>query len=456
MKIEAVLAAARSLRGPRRSRVVSGSAANLLTLCFLIIVQLTSVPVLMHAFGIERYGVWLLLSTVPTYLILSDIGLINAAQNDMAMKVTSGGTDNVLIVFQSVSTAVASVFGLLAAITAAAVFLLNRIPGFWPGVIAPHTWAVPLLAAYAALYMIALVPVAALRATGYYARATMMHDGATFLESISMMVAAWLTGSLVAAACAPVIVRGLALPLIYWQMRRLRPYLHWGVASARLAEVKRLLPAALGSIAIPIGLALNLQGSVIVVGAFLGPIAVATFVTVRTASRLAVQMVGVVNRAIIPEVSAARGRSDALSERRYWQLSNMVIWLVLAPAAAAFALLGSEVVSIWTGGRIHPPALFVALMASTILLHGLWFYRVMLISATNEHVALAKYVIGFPVAGLVLEVGLVQLWGLTGVALSIVIVDLILTVTVGRFAQRITIDPDRLAPAEIDLHFPYE
>jgi hypothetical protein len=114
------------------------------------------------------------------------------------------------------------------------------------------------------------------------------------------------------------------------------------------------------------------------------------------------------------------------------------------------------VVSIWTGGHIRPPAPFVALMASTILLHGLWFYRVMLISATNEHVALAKYVVGFPVAGLVLEVGLVQLWGLTGVALSIVIVDLILTVTVGRFARRITIDPDRLPPAEIDLHIPYE
>ncbi len=50
----------------------------------------------------------------------------------MAMKATSGSTDNVLIVFQSVSIAVASVFALLAAITAAAVFLLNRIPGFWP------------------------------------------------------------------------------------------------------------------------------------------------------------------------------------------------------------------------------------------------------------------------------------------------------------------------------------
>jgi O-antigen/teichoic acid export membrane protein len=456
MNFEAVRAAGRSLRGSRRGRLLSGSGANLLSLVFLVIIQLVSVPVFVTAFGIERYGVWLILSTIPSYLILSDIGLITAAQNDIAMKASAGKTDEVLVVFQSVSLAVVLVFATVALVAALAVLFLNRLDGFWPEEIAPHVWAIPLLACYAALFMITFLPVSALRATGYYARATIMHDTATFLESVAMMVAAMLTQSLVATALAPVIVRSIALPLIYWQMRSLRPYFVWGVSHATRAEIRRLLPAAVSCMAIPIGLALNLQGAVLVVGTFLGPVAVALFVPVRTASRLAVQLLGVVNRAIVPELSAARGRNDAIAERRYWRFSEMLAWLILTPAAIGFALFGSQAVAVWTGGLLHPPALFVAIMAATILLHGLWFYPVMLITATNDHVSLAKYLVTIPIAGLLLAILLVRDWGLAGVAASIVAVDLLLVLMVWRFVRRMPSQAGKRAMEEIGVQLPYE
>jgi hypothetical protein len=53
-------------------------------------VQILLVPILLHGWGIERYGVWLLLSSIPTYLTFSDFGFTFIAKNEMTMKVAGG------------------------------------------------------------------------------------------------------------------------------------------------------------------------------------------------------------------------------------------------------------------------------------------------------------------------------------------------------------------------------
>lgn len=416
----------------RSRRVISGSAANFTTLFMVLVVQLVSVPVFSATLGLERFGIWLILSTIPNYLILSDIGLTTAAQNDMAMRAAAGDEDEVVSIFQSISIAIAIVLAVITAVTVLLVLATSPIDGFWPDDIAPYVWVIPLLTGYAALYMIAYVPIAALRATGYYARATIIHDSSTFLESLSMMAAAIVTRDLVVMAAAPMAIRALTLPLMYLEMRRLRPYLSWGLRHASWAQVKRLLPAAIGNMAIPVALALNIQGMVLVVGSLLGPVAVAMFAPVRTASRLAGQLVGAVNRAIVPELSAARGRGDKEEELRLWRINDRLIWLALVPAAILFALFGSEAVALWTGGRIDPAPLFVAIMAISMAPHASWYYRLLLLSASHEHIALAKSVVGVSALGLGIAAAAAPLYGLPGVAAALVLTDVILLILVGR------------------------
>src|SRR6185437_4289622 len=55
----------------------------------------------LHAWGIKVYGEWLILSVLPTYLALSDVGFGSVAANDMTMRVAAGDRDGALETFQS-------------------------------------------------------------------------------------------------------------------------------------------------------------------------------------------------------------------------------------------------------------------------------------------------------------------------------------------------------------------
>jgi O-antigen/teichoic acid export membrane protein len=422
----------------RSSRLVSGSGANFAALGAQLTIQLISVPVLSASLGVELYGTWLLLSTVPAYFILSDLGLTNAATNEMAIKAAADQPREVLTVFQSIAAIVLVSSILLTLLVTLFVAATAQIDGFWPSEIAPHVAVIPLLTAYAALFMISSLPIAALRATGYYARATLMLETSVFVEALGMLAAAVLSRNLVVAAATPLVIRLVTFPLMYAQLRRLRPYLYIGWSHAELATAKRLLPPALAVTSIPLGLSLSLQGTVIVVGSILGPAAVALFVPVRTASRFAVQAAGMVIRAMVPELAAARGRGDKATEDRLWRINALLPWLILGPAAAVFALLGGPAVALWSGGLLDPPWLFVAIMALTIVLHGSWFLNVMLLTASHDHVSHAKYIIGASALGLLAAIPLTAEFGLAGAAVSLVIGDLLLAVIVGLDVRRRT------------------
>ncbi|MEI8158789.1 MAG: hypothetical protein WCH60_18160 [Burkholderiales bacterium] len=44
-----------------------------------IAIQLVSVPLYLHYWGVALYGEWLILSAIPAYLALSDIGFVSVA-----------------------------------------------------------------------------------------------------------------------------------------------------------------------------------------------------------------------------------------------------------------------------------------------------------------------------------------------------------------------------------------
>jgi len=50
-------------------------------------VQIVSVPVFLHFWGVKLYGEWLIISGIPTYLRLSYVGFATVACNDMTMRV---------------------------------------------------------------------------------------------------------------------------------------------------------------------------------------------------------------------------------------------------------------------------------------------------------------------------------------------------------------------------------
>lgn len=79
----------------------NGFGANLYSQIVTVIVQLVGVPILLYSWGAQLYGEWLILSAIPAYLSMSDLGFSQSAGNDMTARVARNDRDGALSVFQS-------------------------------------------------------------------------------------------------------------------------------------------------------------------------------------------------------------------------------------------------------------------------------------------------------------------------------------------------------------------
>src|SRR5258707_8547227 len=99
-------------------RVSRGLGATALGPLVTAIIQLGTVPLLLHAWGAAKYGDWLLLSAIPNYLNLSNMGFGDASASDMTVRVAAGDRRSALETFQSS-------WVLLTLVSAAALFLAS-------------------------------------------------------------------------------------------------------------------------------------------------------------------------------------------------------------------------------------------------------------------------------------------------------------------------------------------
>ncbi|WP_198355466.1 lipopolysaccharide biosynthesis protein [Sphingomonas sp. MA1305] len=415
-----------------RRRLFRDSASNVFGVGVKIAYQVVSVPVLLAALGEYRFGVWLLLFTVPSYLALSDLGLTTAAQNDMAAADARGETDRVRAIYRSTFAMIGAIAVLLLLLLAVVVFFdvggLTERASYVRG----EQWTIVLLGGYATAAMISMAPLAALQATGLYALGALVFDGFALIESVALLVVAGLTSRLVLMAAAYMAVRCVATLVLIALVRFRRPTLGWPFGGARLVMLRELLPPALALFAVPVALATNLQGAAVIVGAVLGPIAVATFVPVRTVTRIALQFVGIIARAMMPSLAAAGGRGSAEAEERLWLLNDRILVLLLFPMVVGMTVLGPWLIGIWSHGVIRPSHLLVAILAMSVLAHAVWYYGVTLLSTTRNHMALPRPILVVTVGGLVVCYLLARRWGLEGAAGGLLVAEVTLAVLVRR------------------------
>src|SRR5260370_14083264 len=91
------------IAGTVRGRLIRGFGATALGPVVTAIVQIVSVPVFLHFWGVKLYGEWLILSAIPTYLMLSDMGFGSVAGHDMTMPVSPGHRAGALETFHITS-----------------------------------------------------------------------------------------------------------------------------------------------------------------------------------------------------------------------------------------------------------------------------------------------------------------------------------------------------------------
>jgi O-antigen/teichoic acid export membrane protein len=438
-----------------KRRLMLGFLTNWVGKLSSTVIQFVQIPVFLHFWSVPLYGEWMIVNSIPAYLSFSNVGFGSVAGNEMTMLVARDDRAAALRIFQSC-------WWLIAIICTATIVLLSGTLYYLPAsrLLKLTTlgetdtkWIIFYLGVSVLLGQLEQLLQSAYRAIGRYPYGTFLKNMFS-LFAFGCMIGAVILGA--GARTTALVFAGVNVAITIFfciLVRRDIPWIEYGWQHASIAEIRKLARPAFAYMGFPLGNALSLQGSLLAVGYALGPTDVVIFSTARTVSRVALQMVQMVNNTFEPEMSIAFGAGNyeltRILLRRACQLALLVA-LVLVLVMLSF---GPWFLVHWTGGHVPPSRPLLSILLVVVVLYSLWSTSGTLMTSTNQHQRLATYyILGTSVACILCYV-LARAYGLYGAAASLLINEIVMNLYVVPACLRIAHDtlPDFLASM---FHYP--
>jgi O-antigen/teichoic acid export membrane protein len=375
-----------------------------------------------------------MLSALPAYLAMSDIGFGTAAANEMTIKVAEGDRDGALEAFQSTWLFITGV-SLSAVVIGTAVVWTGPVDQ-WLNLSQMHQAEVAatltMLLLHVAITLQGGLIAAGFRCEGLYAKETFLSNLLRLTESSVFILAVFFGARPAQATLVFLLVRCVGTVTIRRYLIRVAPWVVFGAQHAKQKAIKDLAGPALAFMAYPLGNAMTVQGMVIAAGAMLSPATVVVLTTVRTVTNVVRQAIGIVTLSVWPELSVAYGAGNMELARRLHRYACQASFLFAAGSAAVLLFGGRWLIHVWTRGAVEVDATFFRLMLLVVVVNTLWFTSSVVPGAINKHQRMAVYFVLGSAMSLVLALVALPTWGLAGIPVALLITDILMTSVVLR------------------------
>lgn len=421
-----------------RRRLLRGAGATALSPVVSAAIQLGPVPFLIHSWGAAKYGDWLVLSAIPSYLSLSNMGFGDASGSDMTVRVAAGDREGALKTFQS-SWALLLCLSLCVFLVAAS--LVWWFPWqSWLHLSSLTSGQAALILFVFSTYIIASqqngVLESAFRCDGNYATGTFFIMMLRLVEAVSALGMGLLTGKLLAVALTYLLVRIVATVVYALLLRKLSPWIKIGFRHADRRRIEELLKPALGFMALPLGYAISLQGFTILIGSLLGPIAVTAFSTLRTLTRFNFQILNVIGWTVWPELSSAFGAKNIPLARRLHRHAYQAGLAISVVSGALLWLIGPYIYQQWVRHAVAMDTNCFHILILVTFANSLWYTSSVVPMSTNEHHRIAFWLMALSTGSLLVARLVIPGLGLTGAALALLLIDVLMIWLVLRTSLR--------------------
>ena len=423
-------------------RLMRGIGADALGPVVTAIIQLGTVPFFLHAWGAAKYGDWLLLSAIPSYLSLSDLGFGDASGSDMCMRVAANDREGALETFQSSWVLVTCVSLIALLLASASVWWIPWQPWLRLSSLSSNHAATIILVLGACIVLAQQEGVAGsgFASDGHFATATFWRTILRLTEAVTATTVVVLHGSLLAVAVTYLLVRCVDTICFVFLLRKTSPWIHYGIRYARLTTIKQLAAPAFGYMAFPVGYALNLQGLILVIGARLGPVAVVSFSTLRTMSRLNSQLIRAIKHPLWPELSRAFGGGNiALARRLHRHACQAALGLSIFGGLVLW-IFGPFVYTLWIRHAVSFDASCFHVLLLVVVTNSLWDTSSVVSMSLNAHCRIALTYSAAALLSLGLAWMLVTPLGAVGAAIALFVSDGWMTWLVLRTSLRLVQD----------------
>jgi O-antigen/teichoic acid export membrane protein len=409
----------------RVASVIRGVATGLASRALGICVALLSVPLTITYLGTERYGIWVLLSSLLAWVRLADLGIGNGLTNAIANALSLGRRD---LVRMHVSTA-------LALLSTIALFLGLLIVGAWPwlnwadymGVTSDLARAEvkPAVAISIGIFLLSF-PLSIINvtynATQQGGRANIWGMLGNVASLATLLAVTHTHGGLVLLVFAVSgvsfcinILSGLSLFIV------MQPDLGPRLSAVRKAAVRDLLKVGVPFFLIQISALVVFQSDSMVIAHFLGADKVPVYsVTYNLFAYTTLLQTIAFNYTWVAYTDAISRRDISWLQRTF--RFNM-LFSVGTTAAAVIPLIfiASPFINIWTRGAIMPSFNLILWMAGWSLINAFCSPIASVLAAASHMRAQVVYSALAAALNIALSVSLVRTWGPTAVIASTVV-----------------------------------
>lgn len=407
-----------------KRRIMAGIGANTFGMAITIGIQLVSLPLFLHYWNTSTYGVWLMLSAIPAYLSMADVGMVTAAGNKMNIAIGKGDLPEANRVFQSAQLFMTIVCGLIALLTLPVIFFAPL----------PFLQTTDLRIALFALCIGVLAALfgglseAVFKSTQRYAEGTMLSNYVRFGEWAGYMLGLMMVGSFAAVALCGLAARLVGTLIAMQLSKRGNHGIHWGIHAADKSEIRAMIKPAVSFMAFPLANALSFQGLTLLVGALFGPITVALFNTYRTIARVAVQITAIFSHALWPEFSRLFGENATIAMHQIFRRSTLLGAVQAVMLSLLLYFLSPWLLKFWTHGAIEfiPSSMLLMLLYAAVA--GVWHIPRVLLMATNQHTGLAYWALAAAALSITLAWLLSETLGLNGAILAMLLTELFIAI----------------------------
>ncbi|RQZ09499.1 lipopolysaccharide biosynthesis protein [Burkholderia sp. Bp9031] len=408
-------------------RIIKAFFAHGLGQAVSVFAQIVSVPLFLSVWGAAKYGEWILISTIPTYLALSDLGLSTVAANEMDQRAAVGDHDRLQIIYRTLSATVAMFVLTVLIVSGAAWWVLGTGAHVFRYMSADEVRFVALILIGDVCLSVMYGPqTAALRSANCYALSVGILNATRFVALTFGLIALMVFKTPIAVATAMLVARIAGFAAQQIVKKRYCPWATLFPLTIDWMWLRRSLVPSLAFLGFPLSNGLNFQGILWVIGTALGPAQVAAFSTMRTLTRVAVQMMNLLSNSVWSEVSklSAVGRKGDVA--RIKRRLTIVTIAVAGTIGIGMSEYGERFYSAWTGKHVvFDSALFDILLLSMVA-NSMWQSASIFVIAINRHIRFAvAYLVAASVA-IVIGLFAVHHGGIVSVAICLLGLDVFL------------------------------
>lgn len=386
-----------------RSRIGKGILVNGFGQAVTVLGQLITLPTLLIHWGAQQYGAWLILSVIPQYLALSDMGFSSVAGNEIAMALGRKDLAGAKNAFRGVL--VANVVACVAVLVLSAFLILlqNRfqmlpINGF------ESKSAGIILAIFGMQVCFTFFQncgVASFRGGGQYPYGALLNNLQRLVEILATVLSAWLGASPIVVALSVLIVRAIFVFVMFGQLSARFEWTKFVLSKDGLLVARRLVRPCLGYMALPASVAVSQSGSVMLIGYLFGPVQVIVFTAMRTLARLLIQLSTAINSPIVPEISSAYASKDMILVRKLHAGAMRAALLIGIFVGTSMVWLAPFIFDHWTKKNVaFDISLFMPLLAAVVV-NMLWGTSAIVLLAVNLHTRFTIWSLILSIFGLV-------------------------------------------------------